>query len=76
MVSRLKCFIIYFRAPSEFRKSWLQRYGVGKKGGDGYQIERNVSSSEAVDPSSNSISGLELCFESSCDDFFSSGNMF
>ena len=38
---------------------------MGELGGDGNQIERNVSSSEAVDPSSN----LELVSKSSCDDF-------
>ena len=62
---RLKYFIIYLLAHSESRKSWLQRYGVGKLGSNGYQMERNVSSSEAVDPSSYS----ELSSESSCDDF-------
>ena len=36
-----------------------------KLGGDGNQIERNVSSSEAVDPSSD----LELVSKSFCDDF-------
>ena len=47
------------------RKSQLQRYGVGKLGGDEYQIERNMSSSEVVDPSSDS----ELVSELSWDDF-------
>ena len=45
---------------------------VGKLGSDGNQMERNVSSSEVVDPSSNS----ELLSESSCDGFFSFGNVF
>ena len=43
-----------------------------KLGGDGNQIERNVSSSEAIDPSSNSVSDLELLSESSCDGFLAS----
>ena len=34
-----------------------------KLGSDGHQIERNMSSSEAIDPSSDSVS------ESMCDDF-------
>ena len=34
-----------------------------KLGGDGNRIERNVSSSEAIDPSSDSVSN------SMCDDF-------
>ena len=70
--SRLKCFVIYFLAHSESRKSQLQRYGVGKLGDDGYQIERNVSSSEAVDPSSDSVSNSEEYSKSSCDDFLPS----
>ena len=74
MFSRLKCFIIYFLACSESRKSQLQRYGDGNKGGAGYQIERNMSFSEAVDPSSNLVSNLEECSESSYDDFLASGN--
>ena len=41
---------------------------MGELGGVGNQIERNVSSSEAVDPSSNS----ELVSKSSCDDFLAS----
>ena len=40
-----------------------------KLGGDGNRIERNVSSSDAVDPSSDSVSGSELFSESTCDDF-------
>ena len=40
-----------------------------KLGSDGNRIEKNVSFSEAVDPSSNSVSNLELFSESSCDDF-------
>ena len=39
-----------------------------KLGGDGNQIERNMSSSEAIDPSSNSVSDLELVSELFCDD--------
>ena len=39
-----------------------------KLGGDGNQIERNVSSSEAVDPSSDSVFNLEWV-SGSCDDF-------
>ena len=42
---------------------------MGKLGGDGNQIERNMLSSEAVDPSSDSVSNLELLFELPCDDF-------
>ena len=49
--------------------SWLQRYGLGKLGSDGNQIERNMLSSEAVDPSSDSVSNSELVSESSCDGF-------
>ena len=41
---------------------------MGKLGGDGNQIERNVSSSEAIDPSSDSVSDSELFSESMCDD--------
>ena len=44
-----------------------------KLGGDGNQIERNVSSSEAVDPSSDSVSNSELVSESFCDDCLASG---
>ena len=40
-----------------------------KLGGDGNRIERNVSSSDAVDPSSDSVSDPEVCSEPSCDDF-------
>ena len=40
-----------------------------KLGSDGNRIERNVSSSEAVDPSSDSVSNSELVSESMCDDF-------
>ena len=40
-----------------------------KLGSDGNQIERNVSSSDAVDPSSDSVSDLEWVSEPSCDDF-------
>ena len=64
---RLKCFVIYFLALSASRMSQLQRYGVGKLGGDGNQIDRNVSSSEAIDPSSDSVSDLALGSESSRD---------
>ena len=45
---------------------------MGKLGSDGNQIERNVSSSEAIDPSSNLVSNLELVSESSCDVFSAS----
>ena len=44
-----------------------------KLGGDGNQMERNMSSSEAVDPSSDSVSDSELVSESYCDDFLASG---
>ena len=44
-----------------------------KLGGDGNRIERNTSSSEAVDPSSNSVSDSELFSESLCDDFLALG---
>ena len=40
-----------------------------KLGGDGNRIERNVSSSEAIDPFYDS----ELVSELSCDDFLASG---
>ena len=43
-----------------------------KLGGDGNQIERNVSSSDAVDPSSDSLSVSELCSELICDDSLAS----
>ena len=44
-------------------------YGVGNEGGDGYQIERNVSSSEAGDPSSDLADpDLEWYSVSFCDD--------
>ena len=43
-----------------------------KKGSAGYQIERNMSSSEAVDPSSNLVSNSEVYSESACDDFIAS----
>ena len=39
-----------------------------KLGGDGNQIERNVSPSDAIDPSSDLVSDLELVSESMCDD--------
>ena len=44
-----------------------------KLGSDGNRIERNVSSSEAIDPSSNLVSNSELFSELSCDDFLASG---
>ena len=40
-----------------------------KLGSDGNRIERNVSSSDAVDPSSDSVSDSELVSESMCDGF-------
>ena len=40
-----------------------------KLGGDGNQIERNTSSSDAVEPSSDSVSDSELFSKSLCDDF-------
>ena len=40
-----------------------------KLGSDGNQIERNMSSSEDVDPSSNLVSDSELVSKSCCDDF-------
>ena len=40
-----------------------------KLGSDGNRIERNVSSSYAVDPSSDLVSNSELCSELFCDDF-------
>ena len=43
-----------------------------KLGSDGNRIERNVSSSEAVDPSSDSVSDSELLSKSSCDGFLAS----
>ena len=69
ILSRLKSFVIYFLACLESRKSWLQRYDVGKLGGDGYQIERNVSSSDVVDPSSDWVSDSELFPKHLCDNF-------
>ena len=45
---------------------------MGKLGGDGNRIERNVSSSEAIDPSSDSVSNSESVSESSCDGFLAS----
>ena len=42
---------------------------MGKLGGDGNRIERNMSSSEAIDPSSDLVSNLELISKSSYDDF-------
>ena len=46
---------------------------MGKLDGDGYRIERNVSSSEAIDPSSKSESESEVYSDSSCDDFLGLG---
>ena len=43
-----------------------------KLGGDGNQIERNMSSSEAVDPSSDLVSDLDLVSELCCDGFSTS----
>ena len=39
-----------------------------KLGSDGNRIERNVSSSDAVEPSSDLVSDSELLSESLCDD--------
>ena len=43
-----------------------------KLGSDGNRIERNMSSSEAVDPSSDLVSDLELVSELCCDGFSTS----
>ena len=40
-----------------------------KLGSDGNRIERNTSSSDAVEPSSNSVSDSELVSKSLCDGF-------